>query len=111
MRQEFSEATKTAAWGRCGGTCECGCLKPIYRRAEYHHIVPASLGGMNNLENCMVMRDVCHAKITHGDGLDGNKAVKKSTRILEKRMGLRAKGQGFRGWRRMNGEVRLVRDR
>lgn len=105
MRLEFSEKTKTAAWERCGGVCECGCLKPIYSRAQYHHILPAGIGGLNDLRNCMVMRETCHAKITHGGGLDGNKAVKKSIRIAEKRMGLRARGQGFRGWRRFDGSI------
>jgi hypothetical protein len=111
MRLEFSEKTKTAAWERCGGVCECGCLKPIYTRAQYHHILPAGIGGLNDLQNCMVMRETCHAKITHGGGLDGNKAVKKSIRIAAKRMGLRAKGPGFRGWRTFSGEVRYARDR
>jgi 5-methylcytosine-specific restriction endonuclease McrA len=111
MRQEFPDKTKMAAWDRCGGVCECGCLKTIYNRPEYHHILPASLGGLNDLRNCMVMRKACHDKITNGGGLDGNKAVKKSIRIAEKRAGLRAKGQGFRGWRTFSGEVRYAKDR
>jgi len=110
-RMEFSEKTKREAWERSGGICQCGCMKPIYTRAEYHHLVPASLNGMNNLANCMVMRERCHAKITHGGGLDGNSAVKKSIRIAEKRAGLRAKRPGFRGWRTFSGEIRYARDR
>lgn len=106
MRQEFTKDTKLAAWERCGGRCECGCNQKIYGDAQYHHILPANLGGLNDLANCMVMKPKCHARITHGDGLDGNKAIKKSTRIAEKRAGIRAKGQGFRGWRTFSGEIR-----
>jgi hypothetical protein len=105
MRQEFSKKTKLEAWERAGGHCECGCGQKIYGDAQYHHILAAELGGLNDLRNCMVMKPKCHDRITHGNGLDGNAAIKKSTRILEKRAGVRAKRGGFRGWRKFDGTI------
>jgi 5-methylcytosine-specific restriction protein A len=110
MRQEFSKKTKLEAWERCGGRCEC-CGQKILGTPEYHHILPDNLGGLNDLRNCMVMAKKCHRLITDGDGLDGNSAIDKSQRILEKRAGVRTKRGGFRGWRTFSGEVRYAKDR
>jgi 5-methylcytosine-specific restriction protein A len=111
MRDEFSKKTKIQAWQRCGGRCECGCNQKILGTPEYHHRLACALGGSNEFENCVVMSKRCHRLITHGDGLDGNSAIDKSQRILEKRAGVRTKRGGFRGWRTFNGEIRYARDR
>ena len=90
-RAEFSKATKIDAfWAACGNCAICG-LK-IQGRAEYHHIVPAAVGGSNELDNCSVVCKKCHR---HTTSVETVPAVAKSTRILEKRLGVR-KVRGFR---------------
>jgi 5-methylcytosine-specific restriction endonuclease McrA len=90
-RQEFSDKTKRAAWDRCGGICECGCLKPIHR-AQYDHIVPCGLGGGNDLDNCQVLTQSCHAKKTRKRDVP---SISKAVRIIEKRAGLRKSKRPF----------------
>lgn len=104
-RREFSKATKLAAWERSGGRCECGCGQKILGTPEYDHITPAAIGGSNDLDNCRVMAKRCHRVKTSKDV----PAIAKSTRIAEKRAGVR-QGRGFRGWKRMNGDI-VWRDR
>jgi hypothetical protein len=103
-RAEFSKATKLKAWQRCGGVCECGCGQKIVGVPEYdHHPIPAGIGGPAILENCRVMSKRCHRVWTDGDTLHGNSEIKKTTRIAEKRAGIRSSGRGFKGWRKMDG--------
>ena len=93
LRQEFSKATKTAAWNRCGGFCECPCLQKIVGTPEYHHIVPAALGGGNDLDNVLVLSKRCHRVRTAKTDVP---QIAKSRRIFEKRIGVRGTGRGFR---------------
>lgn len=92
MRAEFSKATKLAAWERCGGRCECGCGLKILGRPEYHHRVPAALGGSNELENCAVYSVKCHRLQTSETDVP---EISKSQRIFEKRIGLRKSRRPF----------------
>lgn len=108
MRQEFSKTTKLAAWERCGGKCECGCNQKIYGDAEYDHIIEATLGGDNSLENCRVLKRKCHGAKTS----ERRPELDKSRRIREKTAGLRKpKGRPLPGTRasglrkRMDGRV------
>lgn len=59
---EFSKATKLAAWQRSKGICECGCGVKIIAGdgPEYDHKIEVALGGDNSIENCVVMRKRCH---------------------------------------------------
>ncbi len=103
MRQEFSKATKLAAWDRCQGRCECGCGHKIIGTPEYdHYPIPASLDGPATLENCRVMQKRCHRVRTATVDVP---EIAKSQRIHEKRIGARTKRGGFRGHRRFNGEI------
>lgn len=106
-RAEFSKLTKAAAFHRCGGVCECGCLQKIMvgDSVEYDHKLPASLGGDNSVENCRVTIKKHHAKKTHGKEIDGNSSIARATRLAEKRLGLRTKRSTFRGSRKFSGEV------
>lgn len=104
-RREFSKATKLAAFERSGGRCECGCNQPILGTPEYDHRLEDYVGGANDIENCMVMSKRCHRLKT-----DRNRPeIDKTRRIAEKRAGVR-QGRGFRGWRKMNGDI-VWRDR
>lgn len=86
-RSEFPKTVKLAAWERCGGHCECGCMLKIIGTPEYDHWpVPASLGGPGTLENCRVLSKKCHRMITAQVDVP---AISKSQRIYEKRAGVR----------------------
>lgn len=99
-RQEFSKATKLAAWERSGDRCECGCGQKILGTPEYDHRLEDYVGGGNHLDNCMVMSKRCHRLKT-----DRNRPeIDKTRRIAEKRAGVRGR-QGFRGWRRFDGSL------
>lgn len=107
-RAEFSKSTKAAAFHRCGGVCECGCLQKIGvgDAVEYDHFpVPASMDGPSTIENCRVLIKKHHAERTFGDGIDSNTQIAKTTRLMEKRLGLRTKRSTFRGSRSFSGEV------
>jgi 5-methylcytosine-specific restriction endonuclease McrA len=99
IRAEFTKATKLAAWERCKGICECGCGQKIIGTPEYHHVVPAALGGSNELNNCQVLQKRCHRVRTETIDVP---EIAKSVRIAEKRAGVR-KAQGIKGWRRFDG--------
>jgi len=85
-RAEFSKSVKLAAWERCGGRCECGCMLKIITPEFDHYPVPAGIGGPGTLENCRVLDKKCHRRITSTVDVP---AIAKSTRIFEKRIGLR----------------------
>ena len=105
MRPEFTKSVRAAAFLRCGGNCE-DCKLKILGTPEYDHALPAALSGGNDIDNCQVLCSKCHALKTHGKGIDGNTEIARSTRLAEKRMGLRKKsGRGFRGSRKFNGDV------
>ncbi len=93
LRQEFSKATRISAWDLAGGVCQCGCRQKIVGTPEYHHIVPAALGGSNALENCSVLSKRCHRVLTAKTDVP---QIAKSRRIFEKRIGVRGTGRGFR---------------
>ena len=64
MRQEFTPKTKLQAWDRCKGRCE-RCTAKILGGPEYDHIVPAAIGGGNDIDNCAVLCRTCHGLKTH----------------------------------------------
>ncbi len=113
-RAEFSKRVKLDAWARSGERCECYRLKnptcnreKIIGTPEYHHIVEASVGGSNDLDNCLVMSKRCHRFLTETVTIP---EVAKSVRIYEKRAGARTSqtmpGSRKSGWKkRMDGSV------
>lgn len=108
MRAEFSKTTKRAAWDRCGGVCQCGCLQPIRGTPEYDHIIEDTLGGGNELDNCAVLDPKCHARKTKARRPE----IDKARRGQEKRIGLRESryrplaGTKRSGWKRsMDGTI------
>ena len=101
MRREFSKAVKLEAWKRCQGHCE-KCTARLYPgRFEFHHDKEDTFGGEPTLENCKVLCIGCHDEIT-GKQVP---VIAKSNRVRNKHLGIKPKRQGFRGWRRMNGQI------
>jgi 5-methylcytosine-specific restriction protein A len=103
-RREFSKKVKLAAWERCGGYCEnkeCGIKILTGNGPEYDHILEAFLGGEPTVENCRVLCLRCHKAKTGSR----RREIDKTRRLAEKQIKARTKRQGFRGWRRMNGDV------
>ena len=92
MRLEFTKATKLAAFQRSGGRCECGCGLKVLGTPEYHHRIPAALGGSNDLDNCEVWDPKHHKQQTAEKDVP---QIAKSRRVAEKRMGLRASKRPF----------------
>lgn len=92
VRKEFSKSVRIAAWELAGGICQCGCRQKITGTPEYHHIVPAALGGSGDLENCRVMAKRCHRVQTSDTDVP---EIARSRRIFEKRIGARGTGRGF----------------
>jgi len=83
-RLEFTKKTKLAAWERAGGCCEI-CSMKIQYGAQYDHILPAGLGGGNELDNCQVACTKCHKIKTHGHDIP---KIQKAKRNREKEMGV-----------------------
>lgn len=90
-RAEFSAQTKALAWQRCGGRCEmCGNEIRMGNGPEYHHVIDAAIDGSAELDNCQVLCiRPCHKAVTDAH----RPAIVKTKRILEKRIGVRAKGR------------------
>lgn len=108
MRQEFTSKTKLAAWDRCKGRCE-RCTAKVLGTPEYDHIVPAAVGGSNDLDNCAVLCRTCHGLKTHRTDVP---EIAKTKRIKAKRAGATKSqsrplaGTKASGWRkRMDGSV------
>lgn len=106
-KDEFSKATKAAAFLRSKGRCECGCGdKIIDGHVEYDHKIEVALGGDNSLENCVVMRTKCHSRKSR----ERAGPLAKVRRIKERNMGLRKTarplpGSKSSGWKhKMSGE-------
>ena len=60
-RVEFSTEVKVKAKERAGNRCErCSIDFDSKFKGEYHHIVPVSFGGTNNLDNCTLLCHNCH---------------------------------------------------
>jgi 5-methylcytosine-specific restriction endonuclease McrA len=68
---DFSEDTKTTAFGRAGSRCQCmrqghghdgrRCNVALTRgTTHFHHITAESVGGSNALSNCEVLCMKCH---------------------------------------------------
>ena len=90
-REEFPDSVKVARFNHANGKCE-QCLRKIVRVAIYDHFpIPAALGGPGTFENCRVLCGTCNDEITN---TKDKPAIAKSKRILETRMGLRAKKRG-----------------
>ena len=114
MRLEFTKETMRMALKRADGCCEglissgerCSAVLAV---AKYHfdHIIPAAIGGDNDLTNCAVLCLQCHKDKTTKRDIP---IIAKSKRIYDKHHSIR-KPSRFPGsrdskWKiKVNGEV------
>lgn len=90
------ERVARKADGRCVKcTRETGPALP----GECDHVVPLVLGGEHRETNLQWLCKTCHAAKTRLDV----RLKAKAARISKRNLGI--KRSGFKGWRRMNGEV------
>ena len=101
MRQEFSKATKLAAWRKSGGYCDHCCRKLFPGNTEYHHDKECTFGGAGTLANVVVLCRQCHAAVTSRRAA----VIAQSNRQRNKHLGIRRKPSRWRGWRKFNGEI------
>lgn len=75
MRKEFTKKTKRQAYERSKGLCEAigklygwdsgkRCNADLTKGVEYDHVLRASDGGDNDLDNCLAVCVACHAHKT-----------------------------------------------
>ena len=101
-RREFPASVKRAVRDRANGHCEV-CSQPLAgRRGHFDHIQPDGLGGEPTLANCQMLCPPCHRAKTHEQD---NPVMAKADRQRRANDGTKPKRQGFRGWRKMNGDV------
>jgi hypothetical protein len=111
-RDEFPVSVRKAAYARAGGICECGCGQPFTdhpkERPHYDHDLPDFLGGVNDLENCKVLRVCCHQVKTYGKDMGMIKKVRRGQKDRANLKAIKAAIPGSRGSKfkkKINGEV------
>jgi 5-methylcytosine-specific restriction protein A len=99
-RQEFSAKTKTLAFKRCGGHCECCTRKLFPGDYHYDHDNPDGLTGDASLDNCRVLCRACHQAKTRKDVA----AIAKAKRLERRQVGIR-KPRTITRWRRFDRSI------
>lgn len=91
-RAEFSDKTKLSEWQAAGGKCrDCRVkLRPGMSR-EYHHIIPANVGGGNEQANCLLLCKPCHSVRT--TKTDTPEAAR-TKRLVKSTAGIKKKPKG-----------------
>lgn len=92
------------AFMRSGGRCESvDCRLPFSpsNPVEYDHVIEDYFDGCNTLENCEALCKSCHKAKTRKQAA----VIAKSIRLRETSANARTKKQGFRGWRKFNGDI------
>lgn len=104
-RAEFSDKTKLDEWQAAGGKCrDCKVkLRPGMPR-EYHHIIPANVGGGNESANCLLLCKPCHGvrttKTDTPEAARTKRLAKKNAGIKKKRKGRPMPGTVASGWKK-----------
>ena|SRR6202035_312995 len=91
MRQEFSKRVKLEAFQRSNGRCEGCTVRLMPGHFDYHHRQEDTFGGEPTLENCQVLCDLCHGKVTK----ERAPLIAKSNRVRAKHLGIKRKRASF----------------
>lgn len=108
-RPKPTKAQKTAAWNAANGIC-WWCLKPVAPDGldvEWDHEIPRSLSGDDSTANLAPLHVRCHRAKTYGsDGQVGDVTRSAKAKAQSKLAAAKVrKASGFRGWRKLNGEI------
>jgi 5-methylcytosine-specific restriction protein A len=109
-RVEFTKATKTAAFRRANGCCQCqcGCRISLHgKMPHYDHIMPETFSHSADLANCQVLCVPCHDNKTNKHD---KPAIAKSNRIRARHAGIKP-DPTIRAWRSFAGEPRYAKPR
>ena len=90
-RTEFPKSVKLKRFEYAKGRCET-CTQKIVGTAQYDHVVPDAVGGAADFDNCRVQCVRCHRVKTSTKDVP---EISRSTRIYEKRAGVRKTSRGF----------------
>lgn len=75
-------------------------IDPVTQSWEAEHVIPVWYTGANDPDAVWPAHKKCHALKTPKDQAD----IAKSKRMRERHYGIK-RASGFRGWRKMNGEI------
>lgn len=85
LRQEFTRPSfRKKLKDKLGEVC-VNCESSI--NIQYHHIVPLSLGGTNNIKNIVPLCEECHSKIHNQKNIHWRQLQKEGIRALKERNG------------------------
>ena len=85
LRQEFTRPSfRKKLKDKPGEVC-VNCESSI--NIQYHHIVPLSLGGTNNIKNIVPLCEECHSKIHNQKNIHWRQLQKEGIRALKERNG------------------------
>lgn len=105
-RPKPTKAQKVAAWNAAQGLC-WWCGKPVAPDGldvEWDHEIPRGLNGDDSTGNLKPLHPRCHDAKTHGKTGDIARVAKAKRQEKLTRPKVR-KASGFRGWRKMNGDI------
>lgn len=109
-RKAMSKANQVASWNRANGCC-WWCGKPVAVAGdgvEYDHKIPRELNASDDPEGIWPMHVRCHAEKTSGEDAPRIAKTRRQAKLTEAKV---KKPNGFRGWRKMNGEPVWAKDR
>lgn len=105
-RPKPTKAQRTAAYNAANGLC-WWCGKPVAPDGldvRWDHDSPRGISGDDSAENLRPLHVKCHDAKTHGP--DGDIATVAHAKRQERLTRPKARKRGgFRGWRKMNGEI------
>ena len=95
-------SVKLRQFERDNGCC-CKCGRKLYPqdKPQCYHIKAIKNGGENRESNLQTLCYWCHRNKTREDVAEKSVVARKRT----KHFGIKPKRQGFKGWRKMNGEI------
>jgi 5-methylcytosine-specific restriction endonuclease McrA len=103
-RPRPTKAQKVAAWNRANGIC-WWCGKPVAADGpdvEWDHEVPRGLSADDSTDNLAPLHVHCHDRKTYGEDIPRIAKAKRQSKLTQPKQ---RKPGGFKGWRKMNGEI------
>lgn len=103
-RPKPTKAQKVAAWNRVNGLC-WWCGKPVAPDGldvRWDHETPRELSADDSADNLAPLHVRCHDRKTYGEDIPRIAKTKRQSKLGQPKQ---RKPGGFRGWRKMNGDI------